>query len=132
MSDWLVLVLHIGFFFAASGFLFASAHALAPNIVMPAAAAHVWAIGAIGTMTLAMMSRATLGHTGRELSASRLTQFIYAAIIVATLTRVAMEFIPVAFMPLMYVAALAWIAAFAGFIVAYGPMLVRPRNDDRL
>jgi uncharacterized protein involved in response to NO len=123
VSDRLVLVLHAGFLFAALGFLFAGAAAFAPDQVSPAAAIHVWAIGAIGVMTLAMMTRATLGHTGRVLEASAATQFIYLSVVVAMLGRIAAEFVPSAAMPLLYVAAVAWIAAFAGFVLVYGPML---------
>jgi len=122
-SDRLVLVLHAGFFLAALGFLFAGAHAFAPSLVPSAAAAHVWAIGAIGTMTLAMMTRATLGHVGRALTASRVTQFAYLAVVAAMLARIAMELLPGVMLSLMYGAAIAWIAAFAGFIAIYGPML---------
>jgi uncharacterized protein involved in response to NO len=42
------------------------------------------------------------------------------------LARVAVEFFPAVTMPLMYGAAAAWIAAFAGFVIVYGPFLVRP------
>ena len=66
-SDALVLVLHAGFLLAALGFLAAGASALAPGAVPYAMGVHVWAIGAIGIMTLAMMTRATLGHTGHRL-----------------------------------------------------------------
>jgi uncharacterized protein involved in response to NO len=76
-------------------------------------------------MTLAMMTRATLGHTGRALAASHATQFIHLAVIAAMVARVAVEFLPVVTMPLMYGAAVAWIAAFAGFVIVYGPMLAR-------
>ncbi|MDT3376941.1 NnrS family protein [Labrys neptuniae] len=125
-SDRLVLVLHVGFFFVTLGFLVAGAHTVKPDIVSPAATVHVWAIGAIGTMTLAMMTRATLGHTGRGLAASPATQFIYLAVMVAMALRVAMEFVPNLSVPMMYGAAIAWVAAFAGFATVYGPMLVRP------
>ena len=125
-SDGLVLVLHAGFFLAALGFFFASAHAFAPDFISPAAAAHVWAIGAVGAMTLAMMTRATLGHTGQALTASRATQFIYLAVIAAMLARIAAEFFPAAMMPLMCGAVVAWIAAFAVFVLVYGRLLVRP------
>lgn len=125
-SDRLVLVLHVGFFFATLGFLVASAYALAPRLVPPAVAVHVWAIGAIGAMTLAVMSRATLGHTGQVLAASPATQFIYLAVVVAMALRVAMEFVPNLSVPMMYGAAIAWVAAFTGFATVYGPMLARP------
>ncbi len=124
-SDRLVAVLHVGFFLAALGFLFAGAHAFAPAVVPPPAAAHIWSIGAIGTMTLAMMTRVTLGHTGRALEASHATQLIYLAVIAAMLARVAAEFFPAVTMPLIDGAAGAWIAAFAGFVIVYGPMLAR-------
>ncbi|WP_454818761.1 NnrS family protein [Labrys neptuniae] len=77
-------------------------------------------------MTLAMMSRATLGHTGRVLEASPATQFIYLAVVVAMALRVAMEFVPNLSVPMMYGAAIAWVAAFMGFATVYGPMLARP------
>lgn len=130
-SDRLVLVLHIGFLFAALGFPTAGAHSLAPDLIPAAAGLHVWAIGAVGEMTLAMMTRATLGHTGRELRASRGTQAIYLAIVIAMVARVAMALLPTYALSLMPVAAFAWIAAFAGFLVIYGPMLMRPRDDTR-
>ena len=130
-SDRLVLILHIGFLFAALGFLAAGAHSLAPDWIPAALGLHVWAIGAVGEMTLAMMTRATLGHTGRELRASRGTQAIYFAIVIALAARVAMALLPPYAIALMRVAAVAWIAAFAGFLVIYGPMLVRARREAR-
>ncbi|MDZ5454345.1 NnrS family protein [Labrys sedimenti] len=53
-------------------------------------------------MTLAMMSRATVGHTGRVLEASPATQLIYLAVVVAVALRVAMEFVPNLSVPMMH------------------------------
>lgn len=125
-SDPLVLVLHAGFFFAALGFLFAGVHAFRAEIIPSAVGVHIWAVGAIGTMTLAMMTRATLGHTGRELIASTATQLIYLAVVAAMLARLTMEFLPTLTLPLMCAAAIAWISAFAGFIIVYGRILAGP------
>jgi uncharacterized protein involved in response to NO len=122
-SDRLVLVLHAGFLFAALGFIAAGAHALLPGLVPSPAAPHIWAIGGIGTMTLAMMTRATLGHTKRALEASLATHFIYFSVIAAMCVRVAAEFAPAVMVPLIYVAAIAWAAAFGAFVIAYGPLL---------
>lgn len=66
-----------------------------------------------------MMTRATLGHRGRALTAWYATQFIYLAVIAVMLARVAVESLPAVTMPLMYGAAVAWIAAFAAFVIAY-------------
>jgi uncharacterized protein involved in response to NO len=121
--DRLVLVLHAAFLMTGIGFLAAGAHGLRPDAVPAAAAIHVWAIGGIGMMTLAMMTRATLGHTGQPLAATPATQVIYATIGVAMLARIAVEFWPAATIPLIYGAALAWVLAFAGFAMVFGPKL---------
>ena len=113
--DPLVLVPHVGFLFAALGFAAAAAHVLAPSLVPYGAGVHVWAVGAIGVMTLAMMTRATLGHTGRALAASPGTQFAYACVLPAVVSRLAMAMLPEYGLVLMNVAASFWILAFAGF-----------------
>ncbi len=122
--DALVLVLHLGFLFAALGFAAAAAHALTPSFAPYDAGVHVWAVGAIGMMTLAMMTRATLGHSGRALVASRGTQFAYACIVVAVVSRVAMSALPTYGVVLMQVAAGFWMLAFAAFLFVYTPLLV--------
>ena len=129
-SDALVLVLHAGFLCAALGFLFMAAAVIRPDLVPPAAMLHVWAVGAIGIMTLAVMTRATLGHTGRPLVASGATRWIYLAVAAATLLRLAAGFLPTMTMPLIEAAAAAWAVAFAGFVVIYGPLLLRTRQQD--
>ncbi len=123
--DALVLVLHAGYLFAVLGFFAAGASALAPGRVPYAVGVHVWAIGAIGMMTLAMMTRATLGHTGHALVASKATIFAYLCVVLALVARVAMAFFPDLALPLMHGAACAWGIGFAAFLFAYGPMLTR-------
>lgn len=122
--DPLVLVLHVGYLFAALGFLAASAHALSPATVPYAAGLHVWAVGAIGMMTLAVMSRATLGHTGHALKASRGTIFAYICVAGAAIGQFTMAVVPDHFWGLFDFAAACWILAFATFLVVYAPMLV--------
>ncbi|GGF60768.1 short-chain dehydrogenase [Azorhizobium oxalatiphilum] len=125
LSDPLVLVLHVGFALTAIGFLAAAAHAFAPSMVPAALGLHIWAIGGIGGMTLAIMTRATLGHTGRALHASRLTVLIYLAIAAALLTR-AVAALPVPHqMPLIHLSATLWVIAFVLFLMSYGRMLYR-------
>jgi len=126
--DALVFVLHAGFFFAAAGFLVAGAGALWPSRIPYAAGVHVWAIGAIGVMTLAMMTRATLGHSGRPLVASGATQAAYLCVVVALVARLAMAFAPQFASPMMDLAAGAWMLAFALFLFIYGPILMHRRG----
>ena len=117
----LVLILHVGYAFVPSGFLLNAMSAF--ELVPAGAGIHAWMAGAAGTMTLAVMSRATLGHTGQQLTASRATQAIYAAIIVAALARLCAVIEPAHSEPLLHLAAFAWAAAFFGFAISFGPLL---------
>lgn len=75
------------------------------------------------------MTRATRGHTGHDLSASKLTVVIYATIIVAALLRIGAGAFPQFYMGLLELAGAAWIAAFATFLFEYAPMLLSPRVE---
>jgi uncharacterized protein involved in response to NO len=88
---------------------------------------HAWTVGAMGTMTLAVMTRASLGHTGQPLSADSLTQAIYALVIAAAAVRIAAAFVPDFGFILVHSAAALWIAAFWGFAIGYGRLLWQPR-----
>ncbi len=120
--DRLVLILHVGYVFVPLGFLLASAAAL--DIVMADAGDHAWTVGAAGTMTLAVMTRASLGHTGNALAASAATQVIYAAIVIAALARICSSLQPAWSESLLDIAAIAWCVAFFGFAGSFGPLLV--------
>ncbi len=124
--DPLVLILHIGYAFVTIGFVLLGAVALGAQ-APPSAGVHAWSAGAIGAMTLAVMTRATRGHTGRALEAPRSTQLLYAALIISTVLRIAAALLPSFSQPLLWAAAIAWVAAFWGFCIVYGPMLLRPR-----
>ena len=122
----LVLVLHVGYGFVPLGFLLLGAAALWPMIVPGTAGVHAWTAGAIGLMTLAVMTRATRGHSGAELAATPATQAIYLAATVAAAARIAAAFLGETV--LLQIAGLAWALAFAGFVAAYGPLLIRSRS----
>jgi len=126
LAEPLVTVLHLGYLFLPLGALTVGAEMLAPGLVGTAAAQHFWMAGAIGMMTLAVMTRATLGHTGQSLSAGPATVAIYAALLVAVLARVAAGAWPAEAMLLHTVSGIMWIGAFGGFSLAYGRLLLRP------
>ena len=126
LSDRLVLILHVAYTFVPVGFFLAALAAV--DIVAPGAGVHAWTGGAIGTMTIAVMTRASLGHTGQALSASVATQTVYAAIVVAALARVCAAVEPAYSVPMLTVSGLAWAGAFLGFAVAYAPLLCRTRK----
>jgi uncharacterized protein involved in response to NO len=97
-----------------------------------AAALHALTIGAIGTMLLAVMSRAALGHTGRPLRAHMPTVGAYVLISVAAVLRVAAALNPTAYMDLLMASGIAWTVGFALFLWIYAPILVMPRTDGKL
>lgn len=118
----LVLILHVGYAFVPIGFLLIAASAF--GWLPPGAGLHAWMAGAAGVMTLAVMSRATLGHTGQKLTASASTQAIYAAAITAVVARICAVIEPLHSVPLLHLAAFAWAAAFLGFAISFGPVLI--------
>jgi uncharacterized protein involved in response to NO len=124
LSEPLVTVLHAGYAFLHLGALALGAELLMPGTLGMAAAQHLWMGGAIGLMTLAVMTRASLGHTGQPLSAGKATVAIYAALVLAVLARTAAGVWPDMSMHLHAVAGTAWIAAFGGFALAYGRALL--------
>ncbi|MBR0710828.1 NnrS family protein [Bradyrhizobium liaoningense] len=117
----LLLILHVGYVFVPFGFILNALAAFGE--LPPSAGIHAWMAGAAGTMTLAVMTRASLGHTGQALTASPATQAIYVAIVVAALARVCAAVVPAHGDVLLHVAAFGWVAAFLGFAVAFGPLL---------
>ncbi len=129
LRERLVTILHVGYFFVPLGFLLNSAAAF--HLVEDSAAIHAWMVGAAGIMTLAVMTRASLGHTGQALTATAATQAIYAAIIVAAVARICAVIHPAQGEWLLHVAATAWAAAFLGFALAYGPLLLGRRDPLR-
>lgn len=123
----LVLILHVGYAFVPLGFVMIGLSILAPRLMPASDALHAWTAGAMGVMTLAVMTRVSLGHSGRALTASAATQAIYAAIVVAALARIAAPVLGGWSMAVLEIAAAAWTLAFAGFVLIYGPMLIKPK-----
>jgi uncharacterized protein involved in response to NO len=123
--DRLVLVLHGAYAFVPIGFVLAGLASL--GMVPSGAGVHAWSGGALGIITLAVMSRASLGHTGRPLVASVATQALYVLILASVLARICAALHPEWAMGLLPIAGLAWAAAFLGFAAAYWGVLTRPR-----
>ncbi len=131
MATWaepLLFVLHVGYSFLPLGALFMGLSILLPNIIPVNSAQHLWALGAIGTMTLAVMTRATLGHTGQNLHANSGTIWIYVLVISAAWLRFLAGIIPSATVIFYALSGLAWIMAFALFVAFYGSLLLRKKE----
>jgi uncharacterized protein involved in response to NO len=125
----LVWSLHAGYGWLSLALLLLGVSVLAPVIVPRTAALHALGAGAFGVMTLAVMTRATLGHTGQPRTANHVTTLIYAAVNAAALVRVVAAFEPALQMALLPAAAVLWSLAFLGFVAVYGPMLASRRSS---
>jgi len=123
----LLLILHVGYGWVIIGATLLGLSVLTSSIP-ETAAIHALTVGAIGTMILAVMSRATRGHTGRPLTADSPTRLIYGLITLGALARLWAAFGTDWTMSLLYTSAALWSAAFATFAVAYAPMLLLSRD----
>jgi len=123
----LLWILHLGYAWLVFGLLL-KALALITATIPATAALHALTVGALGSMTLGVMSRAALGHTGRPLRVSKAIVGSYVLVSLAAVLRIAW---PIADLPsygvAMQVSGLLWCAAFLIFAVAYWPVLTRPR-----
>jgi len=139
VADWydgriwyvpLLWVLYIGYAWVIVGFglMALSAFSWVPQVL----ALHAFTVGGIGILTLGMMARVALGHTGRALKASNVIALAFVTINLAALFRVLLPALFPAWYPGFLVAsAYCWLAAFSLFAVHYGPILSAPRVDGR-
>lgn len=125
-ADPLVLVLHVGYLWVPTGLLLLGLSIVGTGIA-ESAGIHALTAGAMSTMILAVMTRASLGHTGRELKASAMTVAAYACVTAGAIIRVAASLGLGGYREMLAISGTLWGAAFLLFLVGYGPILCRPR-----
>ncbi len=126
----LLWVLHLGYGWIVIGFLLTALAAL--KIVTPSLALHAYTAGAIGTLTLGMMARVSLGHTGRMLEPAKLIELSFALISLAAAVRVLLPLLlPGTYGTAVTISGLFWMAAFTIFTLIYTPILVQSRVDGK-
>ena len=121
LSDSLLWVLHLGHLWVAVGLGLLAVSVFWPEIPQTGAL-HALTAGAIGTMTLAVMSRASMGHTGRELRAGPGLTVSFVLVSLAAALRILSPILPEAYVTLLTIAAVAWVGAFALYLIACCPM----------
>lgn len=126
LTEPLLAILHLGYAWMIVGAALLGASILFHSLPLPAAV-HALTVGAIGTMVVAVMTRVSLGHTGRPLHASRTTALIYVLISAAVLCRIVAAFVASAYVALLVGSAIFWSASFILFAAEYGPILTAPR-----
>lgn len=121
--------LYLSAWFINFGFLFCGVQAKSGSLSI--LTLHMFTIGGIGLMTLSMMSRVALGHTGRDVrTPSGWIRLAFSGLVASVLFRAVVPmFISQFYMSWMLVAAILWILSFAIFVVIYTPILLKPRAD---
>jgi uncharacterized protein involved in response to NO len=123
----IVLVLHVGYAWLVVGLVLMSAAAFDSSLPS-IAAEHAFGAGAVATMIMAIMTRASLGHTGRAIVAPKAVVLAYGLLTLAAFLRVfGVGLGPAHYSEMLQVAALAWLGAFGLFVAVYAPILTTPR-----
>jgi uncharacterized protein involved in response to NO len=93
---------------------------------------HLLAVGTIGGMILSMMSRVSMGHTGRPLDVPTYLAWAFALLMLAAVIRAFLPILAVNLTPWAWrISAVLWIVAFACFLLRYLPILTRARVDGK-
>jgi uncharacterized protein involved in response to NO len=129
LRDPLVAVLHVGYLWIPVGLLLLGLSAAGVDIPR-SAGIHALTAGAMATMILAVMSRASLGHTARDLVASPATVVSYVLVTIGAALRVAASLGVGDYSLMLDVAGALWGAAMLLFAIAYGPILWGPRLGE--
>jgi len=124
LAEPLVVILHIGYLWLPIWFSLMAFSTFFPESLSQASALHALSAGAIGTMTVGVVTRATLGHSGQPLTADKWTILIYALIISGALLRIFVDWLPFDYLMVVSTAGALWSFGFALFVVIYGPMLL--------
>ena len=123
----LLFILHVGYSFVPVGFAFLATGIFWSHVFPQTIGVHALGAGAIGSMTVAVMIRATLGHTGREVKAGPAAKLIFLSIIASVLARMAADIYPGIGDAALKAAGLGWLAAFMAFAFCYAPALLGRR-----
>jgi len=122
-------ILFIGYFWLIVGFFFQAFSQL--GLLPTSSATHAWTVGAIGVMIYAMVSRVSLGHTGRPIQASKAIVSGYLCVNLAALLRILPAWLPNQSTDWVLAAGIFWSLAFGLLCFQYIPVLIRPRLDGK-
>lgn len=123
LAEPIVTILHIAYLWLAIALLLLAAAILTPGLFAGASALHALTAGAVGQLTLAVMTRASRGHSGKPIVADRATIIVYACIFTGALLRLVLPFTPLDYATGAAIAGSVWSLGMLVFVGAYGPML---------
>jgi len=127
----IVWVLHLGYLWLPLGFALKALALLGGGAVV-GFYLHALTIGAATTMIVAVMTRASLGHTGRPLLVAPSIGYAYGLLTAAAAVRVfGPVVLPLPYTMVVILAAALWTGAFVLFLWVYAPILLSPRADGK-
>lgn len=131
LNDPMVWILHIGYIWVVAGLFLLGLSSL--GIIPISIALHALTAGAIGSMTIGMMCRVSLGHTGRDLVANKLTVMMFVMMQASIVIRVVLPLIFTEYINLWIISsACLWSLCFVFFVFTYALILWRPRPDGKV
>ena len=126
----LLWVLHLGYAWVVAGFCLKALAAI--GLISPQFTVHAFSVGGIGVLTLGMMARVSLGHTGQPLTAVTPVAVAFVLINLAAVLRGILPIIFPHWLPqLVALSGSLWVAAFSLFLLIYAPILTQPRIDGQ-
>jgi uncharacterized protein involved in response to NO len=131
LSNPLLWILHLGYLWIAVGFILVFLSDVL-GILPRSAAIHAFTAGAMGTFIIGMMSRVSLGHTGRALKLKKWFVASYILVTLSAVVRIAFAFFPNVYSHGILCAGILWAAGFLLFLVYYTHILLTPRPDGKL
>jgi uncharacterized protein involved in response to NO len=126
----IVWILHVGYGWLVVGLVLMAISCFTPALPI-SSSIHAMTAGAIASMIMAIMSRASLGHSGRPLKVGKAMIWAYSLLSVGTILRLIAPLFPTALIPLTHSGGSLWSLAWLIFAIVYWPILTRPRLDGR-
>ena len=118
-----VLMLHVAYGWIIVGFALLAVHVLCPEVLPRSPAIYAWTVGAIGSMSLAVMASMIRKHSGHAFTSSGIMTAAYVAITCACVLRLLPELFGILTVQLLAFSAFSWIAAFGLFLAAFWRVL---------
>jgi len=129
LSEPLIWILHVGYMWLSVALVLIGLAGLT-DFVPYTSSYHALTIGAFSTMILGVMTRVSLGHTGRTLKATFGTTTIYVFITIASVLRVSESFLNDSRNLILSFSGIFWTLSFALFVFIYFPILTQPRKSN--
>jgi uncharacterized protein involved in response to NO len=125
----LVWSLHLSYSFIPTGLLLFGINQVS-DVISTSQAIHAITVGAMGMMILSMISRVSLGHTGRPIKVGRIMTWAFMILFFAALVRIFGQVFTDDYIFVIQGSALLWAIAYLCFVILYAPILIKKRINN--